>query len=128
MLLSEIVNIPQIPKHFRLCRSEFKPPTRSSQDIKGLSGHGKAVLERCKVTKLRIINSRSFKHKNVGKFTCNESKEATVVDNLLIDYVSVNSNWVHPPGQPPGIRSKKLPGRSGFDFFGPGFCGKLKPC
>ena len=30
--------------------------------------------------------------------------------------VSVNSNWVHPPGQPPGIRSKKLPGGSGFDF------------
>ena len=24
--------------------------------------------------------------------------------------VSVNSNWVHPPGQPPGISSKTLPG------------------
>ena len=31
-------------------------------------------------------------------------------------YVSVNSNWVHPPGQPPGISSKNLPGGSGFDF------------
>ena len=31
--------------------------------------------------------------------------------------VSVNSNWVHPPpGQPPGISSKTLPGGSGFDF------------
>ena len=30
--------------------------------------------------------------------------------------VSVNSNWVHPPGQPPGISSKKLPEGSGFDF------------
>ena len=32
-------------------------------------------------------------------------------------YVSVNSNWVHPPGQLPGIRSKKLPGGSGFDLW-----------
>ena len=24
-------------------------------------------------------------------------------------YVSVNSNWVHTPGQPPGITSKNLP-------------------
>ena len=31
-------------------------------------------------------------------------------------YVSVNSNWVHPPGQPPGISSKTLAGGSGFDF------------
>ena len=32
--------------------------------------------------------------------------------------VSVNSNWVHPPpGQPPGISSKRLPGGSGFDFW-----------
>ena len=31
--------------------------------------------------------------------------------------VSVNSNWVHPPGQPPGINSKKLPGGSEFDFW-----------
>ena len=30
--------------------------------------------------------------------------------------VSVNSNWVHPPGQPPGISSKRLPRGSGFDF------------
>ena len=31
--------------------------------------------------------------------------------------VSVKSNWVHPPGQPPGISFKKLPGRLGFDFW-----------
>ena len=30
--------------------------------------------------------------------------------------VSVNSNWVHAPEQPPGISSKTLPGGSGFDF------------
>ena len=30
--------------------------------------------------------------------------------------VSVNSNWIHPPGQPPGISSKTLPGGSGSDF------------
>ena len=34
-----------------------------------------------------------------------------------MSYVSVNSNWVHPPGQPPGISSKTLPGGSGFDFW-----------
>ena len=32
-------------------------------------------------------------------------------------YVSVNSNWVHPLGQTPGIHLKKLPGGSGFDFW-----------
>ena len=31
-------------------------------------------------------------------------------------YVSVNSNWVHPPGQPPGISSKNLPGGLGLTF------------
>ena len=30
--------------------------------------------------------------------------------------VSVNSNWVHPPGQPPEISSKNLSGESRFDF------------
>ena len=35
---------------------------------------------------------------------------------LLLRNVSVNSNWVHPPGQPPGISSKNLPGGSGCDF------------
>ena len=34
-----------------------------------------------------------------------------------LTYVSVNSNWVHPPGQPLGILSKKLPQGSGFDFW-----------
>ena len=29
---------------------------------------------------------------------------------------SVNSNWVHPPGQPPGISSKKLPGDRDLTF------------
>ena len=29
--------------------------------------------------------------------------------------VSVNSNWVHPPGQPPGISSKKLARDSTFE-------------
>ena len=31
-------------------------------------------------------------------------------------YVSVNSNWVHPPRAAPGINSKILPGGPGFDF------------
>ena len=31
-------------------------------------------------------------------------------------YVSVNSNWVHPPGQPPGISSKNLPGDRDLTF------------
>ena len=34
----------------------------------------------------------------------------------MIPNVSVNSNWVHPPGQPPGISSKTLHGGLGFDF------------
>ena len=34
----------------------------------------------------------------------------------VLHNVSVNSNWVHPPGQPPGISSKNLPRGSGFDF------------
>ena len=48
---------PNIKTSFSLCRSELKPPTRSSQDIKGLSGHGKAILQLYKVlTKLRMLN------------------------------------------------------------------------
>ena len=31
-------------------------------------------------------------------------------------YVSVNSNWIHPPRQPLGISSKNLPEGSRFDF------------
>ena len=30
--------------------------------------------------------------------------------------VSVNSNWVHSPGQPPGISSKNLPGGRDLTF------------
>ena len=51
----------------------------------------------------------------------------------LSRYVSVNSNWVHPPGQPPEISSKNLPGGRDLAFEscpetgirqGSGFCGK----
>ena len=35
---------------------------------------------------------------------------------FLFCYVSVNSNWVHPPRATPGISSKDLPEGSGFDF------------
>ena len=31
--------------------------------------------------------------------------------------VSVNSNWVHPPGNPRGLAHKNCPGGSGFDFL-----------
>ena len=50
-----------------------------------------------------------------------------------VSYVSVNSNWVHPPGQPPGISSKNFPGGRDLIFEscpgpgirqGPGLCGK----
>ena len=34
----------------------------------------------------------------------------------IIINVSVNSNWLHPPGQSQVISSKALPGGSGFDF------------
>ena len=36
--------------------------------------------------------------------------------NFCYSNVSVNSNWVHLPGQPQGISSKNLPRGSGFDF------------
>ena len=38
----------------------------------------------------------------------------TIAVNLV--NVSVNSNWVHPPGQPPGISSKNLPGGRDLTF------------
>ena len=72
---------------FQLCRSELKPPTRASQDIKGLSGHEKAILQLHKVlVKLGILNGRFFKDRNIGKFACHEGKRSFVVDYLLIDY------------------------------------------
>ena len=36
---------------------------------------------------------------------------------LLCLYISVNSNWVDSPRQPPVITSKRLPGGSGFDVW-----------
>ena len=72
---------------FQLCRSELKPPTRSSQDIKGLSGQEKAILQLHKVLmKLGILNGRFFKDRNIGKFACHEGKRSLVVDCLLMDY------------------------------------------
>ena len=46
--------------------------------------HEKTILQLYKVTKLRIINGRFFKDKNIGKFTCHESKGSPVLDYLLI--------------------------------------------
>ena len=61
----------------------IKPPTRSSQDIKGLSGHGKAILRLYKaVTKLGILNGRFFKDRSIGKFACHEGKRSLVVNGL----------------------------------------------
>ena len=42
--------------------------------------------------------------------------QAKIADAFKESNISVNSNWVHPPGQSPGISSKNLPGGSGFDF------------
>ena len=45
------------------------PLTRSSKDVKGLSGHPKAILQLYKVlTKLGILNGRFFKDRNMGKY------------------------------------------------------------
>ena len=56
-------------KHLQLCRSELIPPTRSSKDVKGRSGHAKAILQLYKVlTKLGILNGRFFKDGNIGKY------------------------------------------------------------
>ena len=49
------------------------------KDIKGLSGHGKAILQLYKVlTKLGILNCRFFKDRNIGKFACDEGKRSFV--------------------------------------------------
>ena len=82
-----IFKILQISNNVQLCRSELKSPSRSSQDIKGLSGHGKAILQLYKVlTKLGILNGQFFKDRNIGKFACHEGKGSFVVDCLLMDY------------------------------------------
>ena len=44
-----------------------------------------------------------------------QNLEAKKISSPVIN-VSVNSNWVHLPGQPPGISSKNFPGGSGFDL------------
>ena len=62
-----IFKIFQMSKH--LCRSELIPPTRSSKDVKGLSGHAKAILQLYKVlTKFEILNGRFFKNRDIGKY------------------------------------------------------------
>ena len=63
--------------------NQLKLPKRSSQDKGGLSGHGKAILELCKATNLRIVNGRAFQGKNIGKFTFHESRGSSVADYLL---------------------------------------------
>ena len=79
-------NTPSIKTSFSYAVRNSNPP-RSSQDIKGLSGHGKAILQLYKVlTKLGILNGRFFKDRNIGKFACHEGKPSFVVDYLLIDY------------------------------------------
>ena len=65
--------------------NKLKLPKRSSQDKGGLSGHGKALLELCKATNLKIVNGRAFQDKNIGKFTFHESRGSSVVDYLLAD-------------------------------------------
>ena len=35
----------------------------------------------------------------------------------MTNYVSVNSNWVHPPGNPRRLVQKNLPRGSGFYFW-----------
>ena len=62
-------NTPKCQNIFQLCRSELIPPTKSSKDVKGLSGHAKAILQLYKVlTKLGILNGRFFKDRNIGKY------------------------------------------------------------
>ena len=65
--------------------NKLKLPKRSSQDKGGLSGHGKALLELCKATNLKIVDGRAFQDKNIGKFTFHESRGSSVVDYLLAD-------------------------------------------
>ena len=64
---------------------------------------------------LRSIQELALKSTNFDYPSAEYRVTAIILD--IANYVFVNSNWVHPPGnQPPGISSKKLPGGLGFDF------------
>ena len=69
----------------QILNSEFKLPTRLSQDIKGLTGHGKVSVLLYDVTKLGQKYSRFFKNKNIEKVYLS-SKGSSVVGYLLIDH------------------------------------------
>ena len=49
--------------------------------MKGLSGHGKTILQLNKA-KIRVKNGWLSKDKDIGNFTCPESKGSPVVDSL----------------------------------------------
>ena len=69
----------------QILNSEFKLPTRLSQDIKGLTGHGKVSVLLYDVTKLGQKYSRFFLNKNIEKVYLS-SKGSSVVGYLLIDH------------------------------------------
>ena len=63
-------------------------------------------LNPSEVIKVGKIRSRAEAIKIIKKFNSNPR---LVQDGSYVLYVSVNSNWVHPPRQPPGL-AQKLPG------------------
>ena len=57
-----------------------------------------------------ICNSWKYLEEGEGGFETGDTVSPST------GYVSVNSNWVHPPGNPRGLAQKTCPGGSGFDF------------
>ena len=57
--------------------NQLKLPKRSSQDKGGLSGHGKAILELCKATNLKIVNGKSLSRQKYWKIHISRKQRFT---------------------------------------------------
>ena len=64
-------------------------------------------MTRCHLISLSLSNFTEL----LACILCSEGSRTYSWSN-----VSVNSNWVHPPQQPPGISSKNLPGGRDLTF------------
>lgn len=59
---------------------DMAPPNRCNLDNRDLNSYGKALLDMCKTTGLRIINGRFGKDIHMGNFTCITGNSASVID------------------------------------------------
>ena len=85
---------------------------------------------------LRLLDAINFSIVYILRsgMTCEFAGHSDPPDKVVL-YLNlpcnVNSNWVHPPGQPRGLAQKTCPGGRDLTFEsgpgirqGPGFCGK----